>query len=86
MTLLELLSAVDLSSWEKKIAEERMSEYDDTVEIGETVETKTIDTSYQEHFKYKDGVLTIGCVGQPNAGKSSVINALMGKKVRTIRW
>jgi GTPase Era involved in 16S rRNA processing len=35
-----------------------------------------------KHEKYKDGTLTIGCIGQPNAGKSSLMNAVMGKKVR----
>jgi ribosome biogenesis GTPase A len=70
-----------LSSWKKKIIEEKMKEYEDTVEIGETIEMKSVDTSYHEHVKFRDGILTIGCVGQPNAGKSSVINALMGKKV-----
>ncbi|XP_068854753.1 LOW QUALITY PROTEIN: guanine nucleotide-binding protein-like 1 [Aphelocoma coerulescens] len=29
--------------------------------------------------RYRHGVLTLGCVGLPNAGKSSVLNALLGR-------
>jgi ribosome biogenesis GTPase A len=47
----------------------------------ESVVTSAPDASYYEFKKYKDGILTIGTIGQPNTGKSSLINGLMGKKV-----
>lgn len=39
---------------------------------------------YYQHEKYKNQVLTIGCCGYPNVGKSSIINGLMGRKVSHI--
>lgn len=42
------------------------------------------DTTYYTQEKFKDGLLTIGCVGHPNVGKSSFMNALIGKKVVSV--
>ncbi|KAK3088227.1 hypothetical protein FSP39_016369 [Pinctada imbricata] len=71
---------VDLSSWEEKLDMEGSWPEGEGEEESEDEE----DSGPTEQEMFKDGVLTLGCVGYPNVGKSSVVNGLVGKKVVSV--
>ncbi|KAM6968317.1 guanine nucleotide-binding protein-like 1 [Aplochiton taeniatus] len=82
---------VDLSSWEKKIQRDAVAErpgeepHDgaDSV-LMEHLSDVAMEMCGPSQELYKDGVLTLGCIGFPNVGKSSVLNSLVGKKVVSV--
>ncbi|XP_030639955.1 guanine nucleotide-binding protein-like 1 [Chanos chanos] len=83
---------VDLSSWEKKIQRDAIavgSEGDGTDDGAESVvmehqSDSALEMNSPTQELYKDGVLTLGCIGFPNVGKSSVLNSLVGRKVVSV--
>ncbi|KAI7806343.1 guanine nucleotide-binding protein-like 1 [Triplophysa rosa] len=83
---------VDLSSWEKKIQKDAVAmgtEGDHTVDGLESVLVEhhsdvAMEMNSPTQELYKDGVLTLGCIGFPNVGKSSVLNSLVGRKVVSV--
>jgi ribosome biogenesis GTPase A len=83
---------VDLTKWHDKIQQELnlaqsddFGEDDDDEKVeAERKHEEEKDFDFEEHEQYKNGMLSIGTIGFPNVGKSSVLNAVMGKKVVSI--
>jgi len=55
-----------------------------TVEKGDDDSKPEVYNEPGKHEHFRDGILTVGMLGQPNAGKSSLINSLMGKRVVSV--
>ncbi|XP_040434032.1 guanine nucleotide-binding protein-like 1 [Falco naumanni] len=90
---------VDLSSWrawldraeeaaargEEEEEEEQQEEVGDGEEAGDDDEDSAgAMVAPRQWERYRHGILTLGCVGLPNAGKSSVLNALVGRSAVSV--
>nr|XP_048674444.1 guanine nucleotide-binding protein-like 1 isoform X4 [Caretta caretta] len=88
---------VDLGSWKEKIerdaasarlpaeaSEEEEGDDEGAAVVVEHLTDVAMDAGAPSQEPCKDGVLTVGCVGFPNVGKSSLMNGLVGHKVVSV--
>uniref|UniRef100_A0A8C1WN57 Guanine nucleotide-binding protein-like 1 n=1 Tax=Cyprinus carpio TaxID=7962 RepID=A0A8C1WN57_CYPCA len=84
--------SMDLSSWEKKIKRDAVAMRTEGDQADDGAESVLMEHNSDIGMEmnsptqelYKDGVLTLGCIGFPNVGKSSVLNSLVGRKVVSV--
>ncbi|KAM9591840.1 guanine nucleotide-binding protein-like 1 isoform 1-T1 [Morphnus guianensis] len=88
---------VDLSSWRARLdraeeaaargeeeEEEEEEQQEEAGDSGEADDGDGVMAAPRQWERYRHGVLTLGCVGLPNAGKSSVLNALVGRSAVSV--
>ncbi|KAG1662154.1 Guanine nucleotide-binding protein-like 1 [Nymphon striatum] len=78
---------IDIGSWKRKIEDDFTGEIEDEVKVEREEEEEEEEIPSRTSFryeKYENGVVTLGCIGYPNVGKSSLLNTLKGRKVVSV--